>query len=129
MPRGLRIKSIVGPFLYFVWCFSGALYLAHSPIEYEYFINRPLLHIDDAITDTPSSEQSGLTPLFNRPSEFGSQHRILFSVLLRISFFRERIMLVQIRIQIYAIEKVWFVEFYGISTFVGYLTPNPFLCI
>ena len=22
----------------------------------------------------------------------------------------------------------WFVEFYGISTFVGYLTPNPFLC-
>ena len=24
---------------------------------------------------------------------------------------------------------VWFVGFYGISTFVGYLTPNPFLCI
>ena len=24
--------------------------------------------------------------------------------------------------------KVWFVWFYGISTFVGYLTPNPFLC-
>ena len=23
--------------------------------------------------------------------------------------------------------KVWFVWFYGISTFVGYLTPNPFL--
>ena len=23
---------------------------------------------------------------------------------------------------------VWFVRFYGISTFVGYLTPNPFLC-
>ena len=23
---------------------------------------------------------------------------------------------------------VWFVEFYGISTFVGYLMPNPFLC-
>ena len=23
---------------------------------------------------------------------------------------------------------VWFVEFYGISTFVGYLTLNPFLC-
>ena len=22
----------------------------------------------------------------------------------------------------------WMVEFYGISTFVGYLTPNPFLC-
>ena len=22
----------------------------------------------------------------------------------------------------------WFVWFYGISTFVGYLTPNPFLC-
>ena len=22
----------------------------------------------------------------------------------------------------------WFVMFYGISTFVGYLTPNPFLC-
>ena len=22
----------------------------------------------------------------------------------------------------------WLVEFYGISTFVGYLTPNPFLC-
>ena len=22
---------------------------------------------------------------------------------------------------------VWFVEFYGISIFVGYLTPNPFL--
>ena len=22
----------------------------------------------------------------------------------------------------------WFVGFYGISTFVGYLTPNPFLC-
>ena len=23
---------------------------------------------------------------------------------------------------------VWFVGFYDISTFVGYLTPNPFLC-
>ena len=23
---------------------------------------------------------------------------------------------------------VWFVGFYGISTFVAYLTPNPFLC-
>ena len=23
---------------------------------------------------------------------------------------------------------VWFVGFYGISTFVGYLTSNPFLC-
>ena len=23
---------------------------------------------------------------------------------------------------------VWFGGFYGISTFVGYLTPNPFLC-
>ena len=22
----------------------------------------------------------------------------------------------------------WFVGFYGISTFVDYLTPNPFLC-
>ena len=22
----------------------------------------------------------------------------------------------------------WFVWFYGVSTFVGYLTPNPFLC-
>ena len=22
----------------------------------------------------------------------------------------------------------WFVGFYGISTFVGYLMPNPFLC-
>ena len=22
----------------------------------------------------------------------------------------------------------WLFEFYGISTFVGYLTPNPFLC-
>ena len=22
----------------------------------------------------------------------------------------------------------WLVGFYGISTFVGYLTPNPFLC-
>ena len=22
----------------------------------------------------------------------------------------------------------WFVGFYGISTFVGYSTPNPFLC-
>ena len=22
----------------------------------------------------------------------------------------------------------WLVDFYGISTFVGYLTPNPFLC-
>ena len=26
------------------------------------------------------------------------------------------------------ILKVWFGGFYGISTFVGYLTPNPFLC-
>ena len=25
-------------------------------------------------------------------------------------------------------KKVWLVGFYGISTFVGYLTPNPFLC-
>ena len=23
---------------------------------------------------------------------------------------------------------VWFVGFYGVSTFIGYLTPNPFLC-
>ena len=23
---------------------------------------------------------------------------------------------------------VWFIGFYGISTFVGYLTPNLFLC-
>ena len=23
---------------------------------------------------------------------------------------------------------VWFGGFYGISTFIGYLTPNPFLC-
>ena len=22
----------------------------------------------------------------------------------------------------------WLVGFYGVSTFVGYLTPNPFLC-
>ena len=22
----------------------------------------------------------------------------------------------------------WFVGFYGISTFLGHLTPNPFLC-
>ena len=22
----------------------------------------------------------------------------------------------------------WLIGFYGISTFVGYLTPNPFLC-
>ena len=26
------------------------------------------------------------------------------------------------------VDLVWFVWFYGISTFVGYLTPNPFLC-
>ena len=26
------------------------------------------------------------------------------------------------------IGLVWFGGFYGISTFVGYLTPNPFLC-
>ena len=26
------------------------------------------------------------------------------------------------------IGLVWFVGFYGISTFVGCLTPNPFLC-
>ena len=26
------------------------------------------------------------------------------------------------------VGMVWFVGFYGISTFVGYLTPNPFLC-
>ena len=26
------------------------------------------------------------------------------------------------------LRLVWFVGFYGISTFVGYLTPNPFLC-
>ena len=26
------------------------------------------------------------------------------------------------------LKLVWFVGFYGISTFVGYLTPNPFLC-
>ena len=25
-------------------------------------------------------------------------------------------------------QELWFVEFYGISTFVGYLMPNPFLC-
>ncbi len=26
------------------------------------------------------------------------------------------------------VAQYWFVGFYGISTFVGYLTPNPFLC-
>ena len=26
------------------------------------------------------------------------------------------------------IDVVWLVRFYGISTFVGYLMPNPFLC-
>ena len=26
------------------------------------------------------------------------------------------------------VSLVWFVGFYGISTFVGYLRPNPFLC-
>ena len=26
------------------------------------------------------------------------------------------------------IGLVWFVGFYGISTFVGYLTPNPLIC-
>ena len=26
------------------------------------------------------------------------------------------------------IGLVWFGGFYGISNFVGYLTPNPFLC-
>ena len=26
------------------------------------------------------------------------------------------------------IDLVWFVGFYGISTFVGYLMPNPFSC-
>ena len=25
-------------------------------------------------------------------------------------------------------NPVWFVRYYGISTFVGYLKPNPFLC-
>ena len=25
-------------------------------------------------------------------------------------------------------DLVWFLGFYGISTFLGYLTPNPFLC-
>ena len=25
-------------------------------------------------------------------------------------------------------DRVWFVRFYGISIFIGYLTPNPFLC-
>ena len=28
----------------------------------------------------------------------------------------------------YGFGLVWFVGFYGISTFVGYLMPNPFLC-
>ena len=33
-------------------------------------------------------------------------------------------------ISIFLIQNVWLglVWFYGISTFVGYLTPNPFLC-
>ena len=26
------------------------------------------------------------------------------------------------------VQPGWLVEFYGISTFVGYLMPNPFLC-
>ena len=29
---------------------------------------------------------------------------------------------------VYSDGLVWFVGFCGISTFVGYLTPNPFLC-
>ena len=33
------------------------------------------------------------------------------------------------RVNIYQVDGlVWFVWFYGISTFVGYLTPNLFLC-
>ena len=36
----------------------------------------------------------------------------------------------EIHLKIFNLFKhlVWFVWFYGISTFVGYLTPNPFLC-
>ena len=30
--------------------------------------------------------------------------------------------------EIWGLSGVGFVGFYGISTFVGYLTPNPFLC-
>ena len=35
---------------------------------------------------------------------------------------------VQTESKMMAFGLVWFVEFYGISTFVGYLTSNPFLC-
>ena len=34
----------------------------------------------------------------------------------------------RIKFSVTLIGLVWFVGFYGISTFVGYLTPNPFLC-
>ena len=30
-------------------------------------------------------------------------------------------------VQVLIVLVCWSVEFYGISTFVGYLTPNPFL--
>ena len=35
-----------------------------------------------------------------------------------------------LKVQVVIMGKgmVWFGGFYGISTFVGYLTPNPFLC-
>ena len=33
-----------------------------------------------------------------------------------------------ISLVIYFQSLAWFGRFYGISTFVGYLTPNPFLC-
>ena len=31
-------------------------------------------------------------------------------------------------VYMYWFGLVWFGGFYGISTFAGYLTPNPFLC-
>ena len=31
-------------------------------------------------------------------------------------------------VDVIAIDLVWFGLVYGISTFVDYLTPNPFLC-
>ena len=33
-----------------------------------------------------------------------------------------------IDLQIFALKLLWLVGFYGISTSVGYLVPNPALC-
>ena len=44
-----------------------------------------------------------------------------------VGWFSCKLILTEAEVSYVVSNEGWLVEFYGISTFVGYLTPNPFL--